>query len=73
MGTKAVNLVKIAGNRSAQPLTDEALDVAERILNTQPQFFPRHNGGIRVEWHVEGADIAVAIAPDGMVEAVRWP
>ena len=65
------NLRKLKTNwddQGAVAPTEEAIELAELIINTEPVVVPRHNGGVQIEWHCEGADIEVYITPDGVVE-----
>jgi hypothetical protein len=58
-------------NDEAVAPTREAVDLAESILNTPAKVFPRHNGGVQIEWHCEGADIEIYITPDAVLEMER--
>jgi hypothetical protein len=48
--------------------TEEAIALAEQIINTLPDVVPRTGGGVQVEWHSAGADIEIAITPEGTLE-----
>lgn len=48
--------------------TEEAINLAELILNTPPAVVPRENGGVQIEWHCGGEDAEIVITPEGTVE-----
>lgn len=47
------------------PPTEEAIVLAERIINEQPTVVPRSGGGVQIEWP-SGAEIG--ITPEGTWE-----
>ena len=47
----------------AEPITTAALDVLHALA-----VVPTVDGGVQVEWHVNGEDVEIAVAPDGAVE-----
>jgi hypothetical protein len=48
--------------------TEEAINLAELILNTPPAVVPRENGGVQIEWHCGGEDAEIVITPEGTLE-----
>ena len=48
-------------------ISEAAIHTAEVMLEP-PAIVPRSNGGIQLEWHTDGLDLEVAIAPDGRLE-----
>jgi hypothetical protein len=48
--------------------TEEAINLAELILNAQPAAVPRTNGGVQIEWNVGETDVVIVITPDGTME-----
>jgi hypothetical protein len=48
--------------------TEEAIALAEAILNTPGQAVPRTNGGVQIEWHCGGGDVEIVITPEGAME-----
>lgn len=46
--------------------TEEAIALAEKILNMQPTVVPRDDGGLQIEWPIAGAEIC--ITPEGTLE-----
>ena len=60
----------------AEPLTDDACDTAIRLLTAlampappTAQLVPLEDGGLQLEWHVEGNDVELEIDPQGDVHA----
>jgi hypothetical protein len=51
-------------NDGALAPTEEAILLAEKIINAEPSVVPLTDGGVQVEWHC-GADIEIAITPEG--------
>jgi hypothetical protein len=52
-------------NDGAVAPTEDALQLAEHILNTPGQAVPLTNGGVQIEWHIGGADVEIVITPEG--------
>jgi hypothetical protein len=48
------------------PPTEEAIALAELIINAEPRVVPLSSGGVQIEWPVAGAEIS--ITPDGTLE-----
>jgi len=60
----------------AEPLTDDACDTAIRLLTAlampappTAQLVPLEDGGLQLEWHVEGNDVELEIDAQGEVHA----
>ena len=51
------------------PISEAAIHTAEVISSHDPAIVPRSNGGVQLEWHTDGLDLEVVIAPDGRLEA----
>jgi hypothetical protein len=50
----------------AVPPTEDAIALAELIVNAEPRVVPLSNGGVQIEWPVAGAEIS--ITPEGTLE-----
>ena len=48
--------------------TEEAIQLAEQILNTPGQALPLQDGGVQIEWHIGAADVEIVITPEGTQE-----
>lgn len=55
-------------NDGAPAPTEDAIALAELILNTPGHAVPLTNGGVQIEWHVGGADVEIVITPEGTLE-----
>jgi hypothetical protein len=53
-------------NDGALAPTEDAIRLAERILNSEPTAVPLENGGVQIEWPIAGAEIV--ITPEGTFE-----
>lgn len=51
---------------SGVPPTEEAIQLAEKILNETPITVALSDGGVRIEWRIAGAQID--ITPEGTLE-----
>ena len=53
------------------PPTRAAISTAHAVANAllhPPQVVPVNDGGVQLEWHIEGVDVEIAITPKGEVE-----
>ncbi len=62
-----------------RPLTDEAvftsLSVIARLLSDEsvpPAIVPTSEGGVQLEWHREGDELEIRVAPGGEISAFRF-
>ena len=69
---KLLRLVELPPNWDgyhAKPITIEAVETARRMLSGAP-IVPLPGGGIQIEWHLDGHEVEITIAPNGKIEEV---
>ena len=55
-------------NDGAPAISEDAIALAEVILNTPGQAVPTRQGGVQIEWYVGSSEVAIVITPEGTIE-----
>lgn len=76
-GVSYASLLELGENwdsYGASPITPESVAGAERVANVvgkwEPRAVPTPNGGVQLEWTVDGVDLEIEIGPDGKTDCL---
>jgi len=74
---RLLSLDKKWDGHRARPVTDEAagstISIIFRLcdeISLPPQFFPLPDGGVQIEWHVDGASVEIEVDPMGAAHSL---